>query len=111
MIEILEKHKNDCEHMILCHHIVYDCRTLNLYSKGIFFYPFQYILFHPVLVFYNLSRFSSSKSIIYINYHPYFTIFSTTSFFFLIPISTAIFSFIYIITTFYLHYLKIIWFI
>jgi hypothetical protein len=46
---------------------------------------------------------SSSKSILYINYHIYFTIFTTINFFSLILISTTIhyFKLIYVSITFY----------
>jgi hypothetical protein len=60
--------------------------------------------------FHNQSHSSSSKSILYINYHPYFTIFPTTNFISLILISTTIYYFIliYISIIFYFYYSMII---
>jgi hypothetical protein len=60
-------------------------------------------------MFFNLSCSSYSKSILYINYHPYFIIFHTTNFFSLIPISITFHSFNFnVYLEFYLHLINII---
>jgi hypothetical protein len=92
-------------HNFLCIKTVCSHHTLNLYSKEIFYVLFNTYFFHPVPVFHNISHFSSSKFIIYINYHSYFIIFSTINLFSLIPTSTIIhyFILIYITIIFYFH--------
>jgi hypothetical protein len=83
-----------CSHHYHCcgwSNIIFGAYTLKEYSLS-----FTTCTLFYSIVFLNSSRFSYSKFILYINYHPYFNIFYTTNFFSLIPISTTIHFYIYI---------------
>jgi hypothetical protein len=76
--------------------------------KEYFLFFIAHTLFYNTM-FFNLSCSSYSKSILYINYHPYFIIFHTTNFFSLIPISITFHSFNFnVYLEFYLHLINII---
>jgi hypothetical protein len=64
------------------------CLYTILKNYSLFF--LQYILFYLVSIFFNFLCSLYSKFILYINYHPYFVLFTITNFFSLIPISTTI---------------------